>query len=90
MDCPAPIAGEDHRLFAHARDDKIPGFGDLALMPDKEPGAGKDALQFLGVDPLVDENLAADLPRSQIDETRPVALSVCCRHGITSQRRAEL
>src|SRR6266851_9126372 len=86
VDFASPVAAQDHRLLAHTRDDEVAGVGDLALMPDEEPGAGKDALQFLGVDRLVDENFAADLPRSQIDETRPVAHSVCGRHGITSRR----
>ncbi len=61
-------AAQDDRLLAHARDDEIAGVGDLALVPDEKPGAGKDALQLLGVDRLVDEDFAADRPRPQIDE----------------------
>ena len=68
VDLPAPVAAEDHQLLAHPRHEEITGVGDLAFMPDEQPGARKDPLQFLRVDRLVDENLAADRPGGQIDE----------------------
>ena len=43
-------------------------------MPDKQPGAREHPLQLLAVDLVVDKDLAADLPRRQIDETRPIPL----------------
>jgi hypothetical protein len=46
---------------------KSPEFG-IWLVPDKQPGAGEDAFQFLLVNLVVYEDLAADLPRYQIDE----------------------
>jgi len=67
------VAAQDHRFLAHPRNEEIAGVGDLALMPDKEPRAGKDALLLLRVDLVVDENLAADLPGRKIDETGAVA-----------------
>ena len=45
-------------------------------MADEQPGAGEQPLQLLLVDLLVDEDLAADPPRRQIDETRPVPLFI--------------
>ena len=68
MDLAGPVAAHDDRLLAHPRDDEIAGVRDLALMPDEQPGAGEDPLQLLGVDLLVDEDLAADLAGSEIDE----------------------
>src|SRR5260370_38465037 len=56
MDLADAVAAQEHRLLGHPRDDEVAGVGDLALMPDEEPGAGEDALQFLGVDRLVDED----------------------------------
>ncbi len=41
-------------------------------MPDKQPRAGEDALLLLGVDLVVDEDLAADLPGREIDEAGTV------------------
>jgi hypothetical protein len=37
-------------------------------MPDEQPGSGEDALLLLGIDVVIDEDLAADLPRCEIDE----------------------
>ena len=44
------VAAEDHRLLTHPRGGVIAGIGDLALMADKEPGAGEDLFLLLGVD----------------------------------------
>jgi hypothetical protein len=76
-----PVAAQDHRFLAHARDGEIPGLGDLALMADKEPSAGEHPLQFLLVDRLVDKDLAADLAARQIDHAGPVTAAICREHG---------
>ena len=72
VDLAFPVAAQDHRFLAHARDEEVAGVRDLALVADEQPGAGEQPLQLLLVDLLVDEDLAADLPRCQIDETAPV------------------
>src|ERR1700720_1457783 len=89
------VAAQDHRLLAHPRRGVIAGVRDLALMADKEPGAGKDPLLLLGVDRLVDEDLAADLPGLQIDQPRAVTHGHDCpptnsprRHGVPASRTA--
>ena len=77
MDLAGPVAAQDHRFLAHARDEVVAGVRDLALVADKQPSAGEDALQLLAVDLLVDEDLAADLPLRR--STRPGRYPVC-RH----------
>ena len=67
------VTAEDHLLLPHPRRGVIAGTGDLALMSDKEPGAGEDLFLLLGVDLLVDKDLAADLPGLHIDQPRPVS-----------------
>jgi hypothetical protein len=62
------VTAEDDRFLAHRRDEEIAGVRDLALVPDKQPGAGEDAFQFHLINLVVYEDLAADLPRYQIDE----------------------
>src|ERR1700730_5095587 len=68
-----PVAAQDHRLLAHARDEVVARVGDLALMPDKEPHPGEEPLQLPLVDLLVDEDLAADPPGRYVPQTRPIA-----------------
>src|SRR5215472_13094475 len=79
------VAAQDHRLLAHRGDKEVARVWDLALVSDKEPGAGEHTLQLLAVDLVVDKDLAADLPLRQINETGSVALDSCshCRfsHG---------
>ena len=74
MDLAGPVAAQDHRFLAHARDEEIAGVRDLAFVTDEQPGAGEQPLLLLAVDCLVDENLAADLAPRQIDETLPISL----------------
>ncbi len=74
------VAAQDHRLLAHARDEEIARIGDLAFMPDEQPGTGEDALLLLGIDVVIDENLAADLPRCEIDEAGTIAPRCVHRH----------
>ncbi len=83
MDLARPVAAQDHRLLAHARDEIVARVRDLALMPDKQPHPGEEPLQLLLVDPLVDEDLAADLPRRHVHQTGPVALFASDRHGLS-------
>src|ERR1051325_5049719 len=73
MDLPGAVAAQQDRLFAHARDKKIARIGDLALMADKQPGAGKNLFLLLGVDLLVDKDLAADPAGVQIDHPRAIS-----------------
>src|SRR6476646_10735462 len=67
------VTAQDHRFLTHPPRGVIAGIGDLALMSDKEPGAGEDLFLLLGVDLLVDKDLAADLPGLYIDQPRPVS-----------------
>ena len=47
MDLAGAVAAQDHRFLAHPRNKEIAGVGDLAFMPDKQPGPGEQPLQFL-------------------------------------------
>ena len=68
-----PVAAQDHRLLAHRRHEIVARLGDLAFVPDMQPGAREDALLLLGVDVLVDEDLPADLPDLQIHQAGAIA-----------------
>ena len=72
------VAAQDHRLGAHARREVIAGFRDLALVPDKQPGAREEFFEFLGEDAVIDKDFAADDAALGIDET---CVAV---HGIAS------
>src|ERR1700732_778785 len=80
MDLAGPVAAQDHRFLAHPRDEEIPRLRDLALMADEQPGAREEPLQFFAVDLLLDTDLAADLPRFHVHETRPVSMLACCHY----------
>src|SRR5438045_6832491 len=58
VDATGAVAAQDHRLLAHRRNEVIAGLGNLAFMPDMQPGTGEDALLLLGVDVLGNEDLA--------------------------------
>ena len=70
MDLAGAVAAQDHRLLAHAGDKEIAGVGDLALMADKQPGAGEQPLLLLRIDLVIDKDLAADLAGRPVDEAR--------------------
>lgn len=63
------VAGEDDRFLPHAGYKIVTRPGHVALMAGKEPGAGEDLLLLLLIDLLADEDLAADQPVFDIDET---------------------
>src|SRR5215475_12935569 len=67
------VAAQDHRLFTHSRHEEVTGVGYLALMADKQPRAGENALLLLGINLVADEDLAADQPRRRIDETGAIS-----------------
>src|SRR5262249_26841429 len=77
----AAVAAQDDRLLAHRRHEIVALLGDLALVVDMQPGAGEDALLLQGVDPLVSEDLAADLASSKVDQAGAIAPSLVDRHG---------
>ena len=68
MDMPHFVAAQDHRTRSHARGKIIAGFGDLALVPDKQPGPREQFFQFLGENAVIDEDFAADDAALGIDE----------------------
>ena len=68
MNAPRFVAAQDHRLAAHARGEIIAGFGDLALVPDKQPGPREQFFQFLGEDAVIDKDFATDNAALGIDE----------------------
>jgi hypothetical protein len=67
MDLVFFVARENDRFSAHARGEKIARVGDLAFVPDKEPGPREHLVQFVLVDFPTRKNLAADLALSQVD-----------------------
>ncbi len=75
-----PVTAEDHRLLAHARGKEIPRVGDLALMPHKQPRPREHPFLLLGVNLVIDEDLTADQPRCEIDETGMIPARCVYRH----------
>ncbi len=61
------VAAQDHQLLAHARDEEVARLGDQALVPDEQPGAGEQLVQFLAVEVGRDEDLAADHAALDVD-----------------------
>ena len=53
-------AGDQHRVLAHISGEEVAGLGYLGLMTQEEPTPGKDALQLLLVDVLLDEDAPAE------------------------------
>jgi hypothetical protein len=68
VDLPLLVADQDHRFAAHPRGEEVTRIGDLALMPDKQPGASEELFEFLGKNPVIDEDLAADNAALGIDQ----------------------
>src|SRR5262249_13429209 len=60
------------RVFSHIGAEEIPRIGDLALMAQKQPAAGEDALQLLLVDVALDENAPTDEAVIDINQTLDV------------------
>src|SRR5438477_582537 len=42
MNFAGAVAAQDHRFLAHPRHEIVAGIGDLAVMAEKQPGAGED------------------------------------------------
>jgi hypothetical protein len=63
-------ARDQHRVLAHLGlgREKVAGPWDLALVAQEQPAAGKDLLQFLFIDLLLDEDAAADEAAIGVDE----------------------
>ncbi len=78
MDRALRVAAEDHRFLAHARDEEVARIGYQALVPDEQPGAREQLLQFLAVEVGRDEDLAADGTAFEVD------------HLVDGQRRGHL
>ena len=67
-DPPRAVAAQDDGFLAHRRVEIVTRLRDLALVPDEEPGTGKDPLELLPVDLVADENLPADDPVLDVDQ----------------------
>jgi hypothetical protein len=67
VDLALAVPAQDDGLLAHARDEEISRVADLGLVADEKPHPGEYLLQFLGVDPVVDEYLAADAAAGCVD-----------------------
>ena len=59
-DLAGAVADHEHRVLAHVGGEKVAGVGDLRLVAEEEPAAGKDLLQLLLVDFLVAEDAGVD------------------------------
>ena len=73
-DHPAGVADDQHRIFAHVGREEIARLRDLAVVAQKEPAAGEDALQLLLIDLRLDKDAAADMPGAEIDQPVRIAL----------------
>ena len=76
------VAAQDHQLLAHARGEEIARIGNLTFMPHEQPRPREHPFLFLGVNLLVDENLAADQPRCEIDEPGMISARCVHRHDV--------
>src|SRR3954447_9898483 len=81
MDCISAVAAQDRRFLAHARNDVIARVRNLALVADEQPGTSENLLLLLGVDLVVDKDLATDLPRCEVNETGAITLRARHRHA---------
>ena len=61
------VAAEDHRLFAHRRDEVVAGLGDLGLVANHQPSAGEHLLLLPLVDLSVYEDFTADQPSAYVN-----------------------
>ena len=72
------VAPQDDGILTHICGEIVAGLRDGTIVSEELPAAGKDPFQFLGIDIRVDEDVAADRPRRQIDEAVAVVyLSFC-------------
>src|SRR3954447_8378104 len=68
MNTALEVARENDGLLAHAGDEVVTGIGDLASVPDEQPGAREDLLLLARVDLLAHEDFAANDATLQIDQ----------------------
>lgn len=62
------VAGENHRVLAHIRMEKVIDLGYEALVSNHQPGAAEDLRHLLIVDGLVDEDTPVDLAGPWIND----------------------
>src|SRR5713101_2399121 len=84
-DPPRAVAAHDDRLLTHARRQIVTRPRDLALVADEEPGAREDPLELLPVDLFVHEDLPADDPTLDVDQTLE-ATRLCAGHACPPRR----
>ena len=68
-DLAGPVADDQHRVLAHVGGEEIAGVGDLCLVAEEQPAAGKDLLQFLLVYLLIGEDAGVDYPVLRVDQS---------------------
>src|SRR4029450_13199034 len=62
------IAGENHRVFAHICMEKVVDLRHEALVPNHQPGTGKDFRHLLVIDGLVDEDTPVNLASLRVND----------------------
>ncbi|MCY1283178.1 hypothetical protein D9M68_696140 [compost metagenome] len=78
MDLPLRIAGHDHCLRTDRLQNEIVRIGHLADMPDVDPGAIPDLLQFLLEDLLI--GIERTMHPVMLNQGIPVTCGDCSRH----------
>jgi len=86
FDAAVLLPHHDHRVFAHVGVQVVPGLGDVGFMPEQQPGARKDALEFNLVELLVCVDARVDQALVLINQgadgfVRPATLERH-RHGL--------
>src|SRR6476661_2948735 len=83
IDLIIPASGYDHLLLAHTGANEVAGTGNLALMPNEQPHAAEDLLQFLLVNVWVTEEGGPDCPVVVVDHVShgKVCGDGSCRHS---------
>src|SRR5262249_7258675 len=69
VDAALTVAYHQDRVLAHIRAEEVTRLGDLALMAQKQPAAGKDLRQLLLVDLWLDKDASTDQAALCIHQT---------------------
>jgi hypothetical protein len=82
MDAAAAVPAQDDRFIAHAGDEEVARFGNLAFMPNEQPGASEQFLQFLAVNIGRREDFAVNGSGGEVDHGHH---SAAARNGARSR-----
>ena len=68
VDLALAVAGDQDGVLAHVGGEKVAGVGDLGLVAEEEPTAGKDLLQLFLVDGVLAEDAGTDQTLVEVNQ----------------------